>query len=82
MKCRIASNDIILNLSALMNFKADDESFINQRLYDIIKQRLQLKFFKFKETEVAISDHDNKKTNTLSKIFQTSLVIDKRRIFT
>ena len=82
MKYRIVNNDIVLNLSTLMNSEANDESFINQRLYDIIKQRLQLKFFKLKEAEVAISDHDNKKTDTLSKIFQTSLVIDKRRIFT
>ena len=82
MKCRIASNDIALNLSALMNSGAGGESFINQRLYDIIKQRLQFKFFKLKGAGVAISDHDNKKTDTLSKIFQASLVIDKRRIFT
>lgn len=82
MNCRIASNGIALNLSALMDSGAGGEAFINQRLYDVIKQRLQPKFFKLKGSEVAISGYNNKKTGILSKIFQASLVIDKRCIST
>ena len=79
INCQVTSNSIALNLYALLNLEAKDKAFINQQLYDIIKQQLQLKILKLKNF-IAISDYNNKKTSSLKKIFQTNLVINKQYI--
>ena len=76
IKCQVASNSIALNLYALLDSGAEGEAFINQQLYNIIRQWLQPKVLKLKNF-IVISDHDNKKTDMLRKIFQTNLVINK-----
>ena len=37
INCQVTSNDIALNLYALLDSEAEDKVFINQQLYNIIK---------------------------------------------
>ena len=79
--CKLAANGLAMNMTVLLDTGAGGEAFIHLKYFDFIEKKLGL-YIRTAQRAVPLAGYNNRNSETISRAFTASLVIDQRRIAT
>ena len=79
--CRLAANELALNVTVLLNTDAEGEAFIHKRHLDFVIKQFQL-YVRIAQRPVPLADYNNQNSKVIFRAFTANLMIDERQILT
>ena len=77
--CWLAVNELILNVTALLNTDTEGEAFIHKRHLDFVIKWLHL-YVRTAQRSVSLTDYNNQNSEVIFRVFTVNLMIDERQI--